>query len=66
MDSSNSEISELRKKARDEAFDNAQEKIPQVGGHFSLNQEFPEHNVKQWNLHINGNFIGKRVTVGPL
>jgi len=59
MDSSNSEI---RKKARDEAFDNAQEKIPQVGGHFSLNQEFPEYNVKQWNVHLNGNFIGKRIT----
>ena len=62
MDSSNSENSELKRKARDEAFDNASEKIPQIGGYFSLNQEFPEYNVKQWNLHINGNFIGKRVT----
>ena len=62
MDSSNSENTELKRKARDEAFDNASEKIPQIGGYFSLNQEFPEYNVKQWNLHINGNFIGKRVT----
>ena len=62
MDSSNSENTELKRKARDEAFDNASEKIPQLGGYFSLNQEFPEYNVKQWNVHLNGNFIGKRIT----
>ena len=51
MDSSNSENTELKRKARDEAFDNASEKIPQLGGYFSLNQEFPEYNVKQWKFH---------------
>ena len=65
MDSKKPESSEVLKRATEKKFMDAKkerEQIPQHGVHASINQEFPEYNLKQWNIFLNGSFTGNRMT----
>ena len=55
---------EVREATKDKfrAVKEKRESIPQQGVHAQLNQEWSEYNLKQWNIIVNGNFTGSRLT----
>ena len=55
---------EVREATKDKfkAVKEMRDSVPKEGGHFQLNQEWAEYNLKQWNIILNGNFTGSRLT----
>ena len=55
---------EVREATKDKfkAVKEKRDSVPKKGGYFQLNQEWAEYNLKQWNIILNGNFTGNRLT----
>ena len=55
---------EVREATKDKfkAVKEKRDSVPKKGGYFQLNQEWAEYNLKQWNIILNGNFTGSRLT----